>query len=245
MNPPEILIVEDSAIVAMSLADVLDVAGFRSTIAASGRKALELLQEREFSLAYLDFRLPDMTGLELHRRARELQPTLTTHVMTGYTLEHLLTFVAPGQSTAVVERPPTAEQAATLIGSRKPDTIMVVCVREPDFPQAVAAALAARGVRAFIPEADPGTGTPAFSPDTRPEVLVLRPAPVLDAMSLCMDLRASGLSAPILVVLDPGEGSTPERVLNSGAASFNCYFKPVDPEQVIRHAQEHFSAQSE
>ena len=59
-----ILVVEDDPRLADMLSEYLGQAGFRVTIAPSGRAALEHLTTAEYDAVVLDLMLPDMDGLD-------------------------------------------------------------------------------------------------------------------------------------------------------------------------------------
>jgi CheY-like chemotaxis protein len=71
-----VLIVEDSADLRDTLADILDYEGYRVAVAANGREALDYLHEAEPpGLVILDLMMPVMNGWEF--RAAQLEdPTL-------------------------------------------------------------------------------------------------------------------------------------------------------------------------
>jgi len=60
-----VLIVDDSEVIADTLAMVLSAEGFRSVVAYSAADALKLLQTESFDLLLTDVMMPGMTGIEL------------------------------------------------------------------------------------------------------------------------------------------------------------------------------------
>lgn len=66
-----ILLVEDDSNLALSLKKNLIDDGHYTTIADTGKKALELIKEFEFDLILLDWKLPDVSGIEICRIIRQ------------------------------------------------------------------------------------------------------------------------------------------------------------------------------
>lgn len=70
MSEGLILIVEDSPHVASTIADVVELTGYASKIAATGEEAFAALEEQTPVLVILDRILPDMDGIEILERIR-------------------------------------------------------------------------------------------------------------------------------------------------------------------------------
>ncbi|UCC43495.1 MAG: response regulator [Candidatus Zixiibacteriota bacterium] len=81
---PRILAVDDEEIVLSFLTDALADEDCTLTVTASATDALEKLASESFDLLLTDVRMPDLDGIELTRRARELHPDLGVIYMTGY-----------------------------------------------------------------------------------------------------------------------------------------------------------------
>ena len=67
---PTILVVEDDAATSEFLVDLLDMEGYATRIAASGKDALAQLAKQSVNAVLLDRRLPDMDGLAVCREIR-------------------------------------------------------------------------------------------------------------------------------------------------------------------------------
>jgi len=78
-----ILVVDDDSGARTALADLLRHTGYTVETAADGFKALSKLQELGPDLLLTDLRMPGMDGLDLMRRAREIDPEIATIVMTA------------------------------------------------------------------------------------------------------------------------------------------------------------------
>lgn len=67
-----LLIVEDEWKIARFLQMELEHEGFKTTIESNGRRALDRIFQENFDLILLDIMLPDMDGLEICRRVRDI-----------------------------------------------------------------------------------------------------------------------------------------------------------------------------
>jgi two-component system NtrC family sensor kinase len=71
-----ILVVDDETDILDLMRDVLSDAGYEVDVAPNAATALELIREHIFDAAILDFNLPDMDGVMLHRRIRQMDREL-------------------------------------------------------------------------------------------------------------------------------------------------------------------------
>jgi len=86
MTPPRdrILVVEDERAQRDALAQYLGRLGHPVTAVATGEEAVGLLASRSYAILITDLRLPGMSGLDVVRRAHELDEELGVLLMTAY-----------------------------------------------------------------------------------------------------------------------------------------------------------------
>jgi DNA-binding NtrC family response regulator len=78
-----LLIVDDEVELTSALCDTLAERGYDTVGATSGSEGLQALGKQEFDLVLCDLMMPGMDGIQLLRRALEIDPTLPGIVMTG------------------------------------------------------------------------------------------------------------------------------------------------------------------
>lgn len=80
-----ILLVDDEPNIREALRDYLAAIDEHQVVtAASGAEALEHFNRDSFDCAFLDLKMPGMTGIELLARLRKIDPTLPVVIMTGF-----------------------------------------------------------------------------------------------------------------------------------------------------------------
>ena len=80
----KILIVDDERLVRQSLEKGLSEQGYLAISADKGRAAIALVEEESPDLVLLDLRLPDLNGIEVLKRLREIDKNLMVLIMTAY-----------------------------------------------------------------------------------------------------------------------------------------------------------------
>ncbi|HYJ86688.1 MAG TPA: response regulator [Pyrinomonadaceae bacterium] len=74
--PHRILLAEDNADSREVTSLILSRGGFEVVAVPTGRETLALAKELPFDIVLLDYRMPDMTGIEVCHKLREVNPDL-------------------------------------------------------------------------------------------------------------------------------------------------------------------------
>ena len=80
----KILLAEDDNDMRRFLAKALENAGFNVSSYDNGQSAYNRLREEPFELLLTDIVMPEMDGIELARRATELDPDIKVMFITGF-----------------------------------------------------------------------------------------------------------------------------------------------------------------
>jgi len=81
---PSILIVDDDEVMQQTLSDVLKKKGYEIFSVGSGNGALSIIKKNIIDLVLLDMRLPDVDGLEVLKKIKELDTEILVIIMTAY-----------------------------------------------------------------------------------------------------------------------------------------------------------------
>ena len=79
-----ILIVDDAKSIQLLLAKCMELNGFSVKTAGDGKTALEMLIREPFALAFLDIKLPIISGTEVLRRMREKGINVPVIIITAF-----------------------------------------------------------------------------------------------------------------------------------------------------------------
>jgi two-component system response regulator HydG len=82
--PIQVLVVDNDGAHAEAMADSLRSVGFACTIATGGREAISLLESSTFEIVVSDLKMPDIGGLEVLAKCKELQPDAELILVTGH-----------------------------------------------------------------------------------------------------------------------------------------------------------------
>jgi two-component system response regulator AtoC len=84
MDKYRILVVDDELLIRDLLYDFFMSQGWDIVIAEGGQKAVEYLKNQKFDVVLTDLKMPEIDGMDLTGRIRNLYGDLPVIIMTGY-----------------------------------------------------------------------------------------------------------------------------------------------------------------
>jgi DNA-binding NtrC family response regulator len=97
MEQLSILVVEDELTQRTLLEGLLKKEGYKAMGAGDGKSALELVQNGPFEIILLDYKLPDMDGLAILKKVKEINPEIEVIMITAFgSIEHAVSALKAG-----------------------------------------------------------------------------------------------------------------------------------------------------
>jgi len=84
VSSQKILVIDDEEGVRDVLARILGDEGHRVSLAETGKKGLDKFKQGDFDLVLTDLGMPDMSGWELAKRIKKINPSLPVGLITGW-----------------------------------------------------------------------------------------------------------------------------------------------------------------
>lgn len=85
-----VLVVDDQYGIRILIKEILKKDGIETLLAANGTQALKLFVEEKPSLVLLDMRIPGMSGVEILKKIKEINPETAVMIMTAYGDDEML-----------------------------------------------------------------------------------------------------------------------------------------------------------
>jgi DNA-binding NtrC family response regulator len=79
-----ILVVDDDETIRTTMKAILEDEGYLVDLAGTGKEAIQKTQDKNYNVALLDIRLPDMEGVELLKLMKDNVPKTRKIMVTGY-----------------------------------------------------------------------------------------------------------------------------------------------------------------
>jgi len=79
--------------------------GFARIVVGTGKEAIAAMQKQKFELCFLDLQLPDTTGDEIYKEAKDIQPNMPIVIITGYPDSQMLDNIFKLGPVTVLKKP--------------------------------------------------------------------------------------------------------------------------------------------
>lgn len=100
-----ILVVDDDALIRLSVVRILERAGFRTAPASDGKEALDMIVHELFGAVVTDLNMPRMNGLDLLQNIQSRFPWLPVIMMTGLATDEAREAALVQGAIAVFQKP--------------------------------------------------------------------------------------------------------------------------------------------
>ena len=82
-----------------------DAYGYEVFTAENGEVGIELFKKEKPSIVFTDIKMPGISGLEVHKTLKTIDPTVSVIVMTGHGDQELLEKAMKSEVTAFIHKP--------------------------------------------------------------------------------------------------------------------------------------------
>jgi len=226
-----ILIIDDDRDHAESIVDILAMRGNEVEAAYSGEAGIEVFRDHDFDIVFMDVKLPGMNGVETFFAFKKIRPNAKVMMMTGYSVEQLLSQAIENGALGVLRKPFVITDLLQALDQVKPRGMVLVADDDPDFAASLQPILTSHGYRVEIAS----TGQEALEKAAQDGVncLVLDLSmPLLTGVEVHRQLRASGKSIPTIFVTG-GNDAQEALVAQMQPSDSGLLMKPFDPNALL------------
>lgn len=226
-----VLVIDDDRDHAESIADILSMRGHRVETAFSGEQGVEIFRDHDFDIVFMDVKLPGMNGVETFFEFKKIRPSARVMMMTGFSLEQLITQAIEHGALGVLRKPFAIQDLLHVLDQIKPRGLVLVADDDPDFAASLEPILKQHGYRVAL--ASTGEEALAKASVDGVDCLVLDLSmPLLTGIDVYRKLKAAGKELPTIFVTGlPGERINAVSELHSDSG---VLMKPFDPSDLLR-----------
>jgi PAS domain S-box-containing protein len=84
VRPASILVVDDEEAIRNNLSEILTLEGHRVVLASGGEEGIEMFKNGDFDLVFTDLGMPEVSGWQLAKAVKELNPGTPVAIITGW-----------------------------------------------------------------------------------------------------------------------------------------------------------------
>ena len=111
----KVLVLDDTKNIRILLTKCLELEGYEVLAASDGQQALDLFKFHKFDLAFIDIKMPNMSGTEVIKRIREAGINTPVIIITAYaTIKNAVECTQMG-SIAYIQKPFTADKVRSTL----------------------------------------------------------------------------------------------------------------------------------
>ncbi|CUU06428.1 two-component system, response regulator, stage 0 sporulation protein F [Candidatus Thermokryptus mobilis] len=103
--PKRILLVDDDELVRVTLKEFLTILGLEVVEAGNGSEGIKKAQQVEFQILITDYKMPDMTGIEMIREILKFKRDFKIVILSGYVGEITNEKLEGIEVTAILQKP--------------------------------------------------------------------------------------------------------------------------------------------
>ena len=226
-----ILIIDDDADHAESIADILELRGYEVDLAFSGEQGVSRFRQSDFDMILLDVKLPGMNGLETLFEFQKIRPEARIIMMTGYSVEQLLAQAVENGALGVLRKPFQVEELLDALERVKPRGLVLVADDDPDFAASIEPLLRQHGYAVEIARTGEEALEMAASDAVDCLVLDLH-MPVLSGLEVYMRLKEAGRLIPTILVTGFAEEES-DAISHLMPLTSGLLIKPFNPADLV------------
>jgi two-component system, NtrC family, response regulator HydG len=232
MSSLKIFIVDDNQDFAESLADLLKLDGHHVELAFDGETAIENFHNNDYDITFMDVKLPGRNGVESFFEIRKINPLANIVMMTGYSVEQIVSQAVENGALGVLSKPIEMPQLLEQLEKVKPSGIILLADDDQDFVDSLEDVLTNSNYRVVVAH----TGQEAVDRilANNIDVLILDlKLPVLHGLEVYLTLKEQGRVIPTIIVTGyPLAEADNIDKLHSMSIS-GCFIKPFDPQDLL------------
>ena len=233
----KILVVDDDADAADSLAELFEMEGHTVIVAYSGNEAITAYEQKDFDVAFMDIMMPGKNGVESFFEIRKLRPDACVYMMTGYSVEQLVQQAVDNGAMGVLAKPVDPNKVLSMLEDIKPGGVVLIAEDDPEFGPSLCDVITSAGFNCKLVK--DGAKALAAVENTQVDILILDlNLPIIDGIEVYSKLKKADRHIPTIIIT--GHASEHSEALNAmnDIAVTGILNKPFDPSMLLARLEQ-------
>jgi len=233
----KILIVDDDADAADSLAELFEMEDHDVTVAYSGDAAIAAYQSVNFDVAFMDIMMPGKNGVESFFEIRKLKPDAQVYMMTGYSVEQLVKQAIDHGALGVLGKPVDPKKVLSMLDDIRPNGIVLIAEDDPDFGPQLEELISTSGFNCKLVKSGDDALNSAGQEAIDVMILDLN-LPVIDGIEVCTRLQDNNQAVPTIIITGHAAEHAQSLAAMRDMTVTGILNKPFDPSILLSRLKE-------
>ncbi len=227
-DKPTILVVDDNLDLLNTFAMILKRRGFSVQTAGDGLSAIDKFKEQDFDVTLMDIVMPEMNGVDVSRKLKEIKPEAPIILMTAYSDDELIQTARDEGVHQIIHKPIRIDQLIQIINEVADGQPILVVDDDADICETLTQILKKQGYDVLTA----GSGEEAVSLSQNKScqmAFIDVKLPNIDGLETL--LRLKEINPDLTVIMMTGFRNEVKEALDKAqeASAITCLYKPFDP----------------
>ena len=224
------MVVDDDRGMLFTVTEILEDAGYEVYGAKDGYQAIDSASQETFDLVFMDIRLPGIDGIEAYRQIKSVSPGTPVIMMTGFTIESLISQAIEEGAYTVLFKPLDVVKLLSSVKEVLNAPCVLVVDDELDMRESVKEIFEEIGYQVAL-AADGSQAIKQAESKHYDVILMDIMMPGMDGFEACRRIVESDPAAKVIFITGHEVNHYARQALTAGA--FSLLTKPVHPDDLI------------
>jgi len=227
-NSKKILIVDDNKDLADGLAMVLAIEGYDADVVYTGKDAASRLNNVKYDIAFVDIKMPDISGLHLFRVCKK--SALTKFIfMTGFRIEQIVSEIFPRYLISITRESDNEEYEIDKLLHYDIDEIKIYIGNADRCSAKISEYCSENNINIFTIY-----NASEIDDEIIADVIVVNiHKPLIDVVVLLDEIKERLVDDPVILILIDYDNKSENIVSLNSYSLTGCLFKPIKPETIL------------
>ncbi len=234
-----ILIVDDDPSTVRTTAMILERKGYAVETAENGLQAVNMVEEREYDVILMDIKMPEMNGVEAHRRIKAIRPETTVVMITAYAVETLIQQALDDGAYGILYKPLDIDKMIAIIEearAKQESALIMVIDDDPETCKTMRNILAGKGYRVLT--ALTGEEAIAIAEENACDIIFVdMKLPTINGLETYLAIRESNPKT-VAIMMTAYRHEMDELIdLAMQRSASACFYKPLDMDALLAYVE--------
>jgi len=226
-----ILVVDDDRRMVSTIVDILKLNEHEADGVHSGEEALAMVEKNNYDCVLADIKMPDMSGVDLHRKIKSIRPNLPLVYMTAYSTDVLVEKGLKQGALSVLTKPLNLSALISFLNMLRKECTIVIVDDDPAFCKTMGDILSARDFHVET-VTDPHEWREHLKSDGQIVLLDMK-INNINGLDIMKKIRKAYPELPVVLVTGYRKEMASSIEIAMSINAHTCLYKPLEIDRLI------------